>query len=109
MDKDKLYRYANELSYLIASPLARKIVIVLKEEIMLTPTEIGKRISVSTSNVSTKLIELKRKGLVKCITPERRKMRFYTLTVKAEKVSTLLPDGEEIKKEIKIDYDKGEI
>ena len=109
MDERSLRKYADELSYLLASPLARKIVIALEEAVMLTPTEIGKAISVSTSNVSTKLIELRKKGLVECITPERRKCRFYGLSVKCKKVVRLLPDGEEIREKIKSNYGKGKI
>lgn len=105
MDEIELRKYADELSYLVASPLARKILIALRELLMLTPTQIGKIISLSTSNVSTKLIELRRKGLVECITPERRKGRFYSLTQKGKRVSKFIPDGEEIKEKIKVNYE----
>lgn len=103
-----LRKYAEELSYLFTSPLARKIVIALSV-IMLTPTEIAKAINLSASNVSTKLIELRKKGLVECITPERRKGRFYILTEKGRLISNLIPDGEEIKERVKTNYGKSKI
>ena len=80
----KILSYAEEVSYLAISPLARKILEAIYEKNTLTPTLIAKTIGVSPSNVSTKLIELKEKGLVECVTPERRKGRLYLLTTKGK-------------------------
>ena len=56
----------------------------------LTPTEISKMTKIARSNVSTKLIYLRKKGLVECVTPQRRKGRLYALTKKGKDVMYFL-------------------
>jgi len=79
--------YWDEVSFLETSKLAYKIMDILHIHTQpLTPTQIAKLTHIARSNVSTKLIHLKHKGLVECITPKRRKGRFYSLTPKGKKV-----------------------
>ncbi|MCX8190992.1 MAG: hypothetical protein N3D78_02310 [Candidatus Aenigmarchaeota archaeon] len=78
--------YLDEISYLFASSLSRKILITINILSFTTPTVIAKIIKTSPSNVSTKLIKLREKGLVVCLTPERKKGRIYGLTKKGEYV-----------------------
>jgi len=79
-----MLEYAEELGYVIASSLSQRILAAIHLLSYPTPTLIAKTIKVSPSNVSTKLIELRKRGLVECITPQRRKGRIYALTKKGE-------------------------
>ena len=81
----ELTSYVEDVSYLLGSDLARKILESIYQNGISTPTLIAKEIKVSPSNVSTKLIELKERGLVECITPNRRKGRLYLATKKGMK------------------------
>ncbi|MFH7880754.1 MAG: MarR family winged helix-turn-helix transcriptional regulator [Candidatus Aenigmatarchaeota archaeon] len=76
--------YFEEVSYLLSSSLSLKILIAISSLPFPTPTLIAKTIKCSPSNVSTKLIKLREKGLTICITPERRKGRIYKLTKKGK-------------------------
>jgi len=90
--KGIISRYAEDLGYLIASSISRKILYALKFGYE-TPTSISKFLRISLSNVSTKLSELKRRGIVICINPERRKGRIYIITDKGELLLKNLPNG----------------
>jgi predicted transcriptional regulator len=96
---ERITEYANDLSYVIASPLSKKVLNVLKLSHM-TPTSISKTLKISLSNVSTKLSELKKRGLVSCITPERKKGRIYVLTKKGKFLLEILPNGYKIDSEL---------
>jgi len=79
--------YWDEVSFLESSKLAYRVVEILHVYTQpLTPTQIAKITHIARSNVSTKLIHLKRRGLVECITPKRRKGRYYLLTPKGKTV-----------------------
>jgi len=69
---EKLIEYSDELGYLVSSSISRKILFLL-EIYPETPTRISRILKMSLSNVSTKLKELKIRGLVECINPGRRK------------------------------------
>jgi DNA-binding transcriptional ArsR family regulator len=95
----KITEYANDLSYVIASPISVKVLKTLELRYM-TPTDISKILKISLSNVSTKLSELKKRGLVSCITPERRKGRIYILTKKGKDLLEVLPNGYKVESKI---------
>lgn len=69
----------SDVSYLLRSPVSKRILEAIENE-PLAPFEISKRTNTARSNISSKLIELKKKELVKCINPEARKWRFYEIT-----------------------------
>jgi DNA-binding transcriptional ArsR family regulator len=96
---DKVTEYANDLSYIIASPLSKKVLSALKLS-HATPTSISKNLKISLSNVSTKLSELRKRGLVSCVTPERKKGRIYILTKKGKILLEILPNGYKIDSEL---------
>jgi ArsR family transcriptional regulator, cadmium/lead-responsive transcriptional repressor len=85
-------KYASDLSYLLASPLSKRVLSALKLSYM-TPTNISKTLKISLSNVSTKLSELRKRGLVSCITPERKKCRIYVITEKGKVLLEIVPNG----------------
>ncbi len=70
-----------DVSFVLRSTLAAKLLNALADNSdPLTPTQMAKRAYMDKSNVSTKLMELKRRKLVECINPNDRKWRFYKLT-----------------------------
>ena len=99
---DAVKQYAEELGYLIASSISRKVLHALKlgHE---TPTSLSRFLKISLSNISTKLGELKRRGLVRCVNPDRRKGRIYIITEKGKILLESLPNG--YKLEFNQDYD----
>ena len=58
-----------------------------------TPTEISKRLKIQRSTVSRTISELKEKGLVKCLTPQEKMGRLYTLSSSGKKICEILRKG----------------
>ena len=76
-----LFMHWQSVSYLLRSSISRRILEVLSgSDRPLTPKEIASSGKMSPSNISTRLIELKKFGLVECINPDDRKWRFYQIT-----------------------------
>lgn len=67
------------MSFLLRSPLRRKILNALLDEPM-APVQIAEETEIDKSNVSTKLGELKEREMVNVVNPEDRKWRFYQIT-----------------------------
>jgi len=74
----------NDISYVLGSKLSRKILESLKEE--RAPNQIAKETGIARSNVSTKLVELRKRELVICLNPDARKWRFYIISEKGKEV-----------------------
>ena len=89
---EEIARYAEDLGYLISSSISRKVLHALQMGHE-TPTSLSKFLKISLSNISTKLSELKRRGLVHCINPERKKGRIYVITRKGKFLLDNLPNG----------------
>lgn len=51
---------------------------------VMTPTALADRLRTHRSTVSRALSALEEKGLVRCVTPERRLVRFYRITPKGQ-------------------------
>lgn len=75
----------DDLSFILGSPLARKIMDCLRDE-PLPPVIIAKRTRIGKGNVSMKIMGLVERELIVCMNPERRKYRFYALTEKGKKL-----------------------
>ncbi len=76
-----------DISFILRSPLSRIILESLKDsEKPLAPKQIAKKTNMASSNVSTKLGELRIRKLVECINPNDRKWRFYVITDYGKKV-----------------------
>jgi len=52
----------------------------------LTPTQLSEKIKTHRSTTSRTLLELEKKGLVKCITPNENMGRFYEITKQGKKI-----------------------
>lgn len=68
-----------DVGYIIRSPLSRRIAEVLEKDV-LTPFQISKKTKMARSNVSTKLVELRKRNLVVCLNPEDKVGRLYKVT-----------------------------
>lgn len=69
----------NLVSFVVSSNLRFKVLIELNKGKKI-PTELAKITKKSISHVSTSLRELEEKNLVQCLTPERRKGKYYEIT-----------------------------
>ena len=77
----------DDISFVLGSPLCRKILEELdSSKEPLAPLQLSKSTKIARSNISTKLGQLDKRGLVKCINPNVRKWRFYEITSKGTKV-----------------------
>jgi len=76
-------------SFVIRSKIRQGIVKSLETE--RTPSELKKELKQSDSNISRALTELNEEGIVKCLTPDERKGKVYSLS----------GIGKEIKEKIK--------
>ena len=83
------------MSYVMSGKLRFRILTELRKENKI-PTELAKTINSPISRISTTLKELEGKGLIECLTSERRKNKFFRITEKGE--SVLGDIGREINK-----------
>lgn len=67
------------ISFVTSSHLRFKILILLKKSPK-TPSDLNLELETQISNVSKTLRELEDAELVKCLTPDRRKKKFYSTT-----------------------------
>lgn len=75
-----------DVHFLIRSSISRKILECLENgDKPLSPKQIAKEINVARDNVSTRILWLTKRDLVKCINPEARLWRFYSITDKGKK------------------------
>ena len=73
-----------DISYLLGSPLSRKVLKTLEKD-TLAPVQMAEKAKLDKGNVSKKLSELTKRGLVECMNPDSRKWRFYKITDKGRK------------------------
>ena len=57
-----------------------EILKIIRDNEPLTPKEISEGISIHFSQGSRTLLELEKRGLIECTTPERKKGRIYRIT-----------------------------
>jgi|GEM_PF-582621 len=67
------------VSFVMASEIRFRIMVSLNERVQ-TPTELMKKFVVPISRISAVLKELNEKKLIENLTPERRKVKMYSLT-----------------------------
>lgn len=77
----------DDVSFILGSKLCKEIIEALNSsKEPLAPLQLSKKTNIARSNISTKLGQLIKRGLVKCINPEARKWRFYEITPKGKEV-----------------------
>ena len=67
------------VSFVLSSKLRFRVLVELNKA-RKTPSELARLTKSHLSNVSATIRELERKNLVRCLTPERRKKKFYDIT-----------------------------
>ena len=72
MDYDKL-------AWLKASEYRQNILLILSKKLG-TPKDVAKETGYYLSHVSNTISDLEKKGLVKCLSPDRKKGRLYKTT-----------------------------
>jgi len=75
----------NSISFVMSGKLRFRILIELKNS-QKTPSNLASSLKVPRSHISKTLKELEDRDLIVCLTPERRKMKFYTITNKGKKI-----------------------
>ena len=76
-----------DVSFILRSG-KRKMIILL--ETPRTPTQLSKLMKASLPNISLKLGDLVRRGLVECLNPRKSKGRIYRLTERGERVLRMI-------------------
>lgn len=71
----------DSVSFVMSGKLRFRILIELKNSHK-TPSDLATLFKVPISHISKTIKELEEKDLVKCLTPERRKMKLYMITKK---------------------------
>jgi len=65
------------VSFVIASSYRKKVLSALSTP--KTPSAISKEISINKTHISRALAELEDKGLIKCLTPNSKKGKIYSI------------------------------
>lgn len=79
--------YWEETAYVLANKIRVRIIEMLGESNKpLTPRQLDKLSNISLGNISTQLIELKKRKLVECLNPKAKKFRLYVLTDRGKEV-----------------------
>lgn len=74
----------SDVSFVVKSEQRKKLLILLKNP--RTPTKLAKELKSSLPNISLKLKDLEKEGLVECLTPNELKGRIYQLTKKGQNI-----------------------
>ena len=85
----------DEIGYIISSKMRLRILIHLSTEPS-TPSKISEELGVHISQVSKTLNELSKIGMVKCLTPQRKKGRLYIATEKGKSILVKIHDVTDI-------------
>ena len=85
-------------SFVHRSKQRRSVLLALHGR-QLTPTQIAAKTDMQTSNVSRALKALESKDLIKCLTPDERIGKFYTLTEAGSKMVCQLRKDKDAEKE----------
>ena len=72
------------MSYVIRGKVRLSILNVLDKP--MTPTKIAEQLKNHRSTISRSLIDLEKKGIVKCLTPKEKTGRLYLITVRGKRI-----------------------
>ena len=73
-----------EVGFVLRSSQRKRIIVLLKTPKI--PSHLARALKSSISNISLKLADLERKGIIECVNPRERKGRIYRLTSKGREV-----------------------
>lgn len=74
----------NDISFFVRSKHRKNILNLLNNP--KTPTQIKNETKLHFNSVSRTIIELEKKGFIKCLTPNQKLARFYQITNKGKKL-----------------------
>ncbi len=74
----------NDLSFIVRSKY--RIEVIKRLNNPKTPTQLAQEIGVQRAHISRALIELSKRNLVECLTPEQKMGRLYRRTSKGEEI-----------------------
>ena len=74
----------NLISFVYRGKIRKKVLLNLKEP--RTPTQLSTIIQTHRSTTSRTLLELEKKGLVKCLTPTEKMGRYYEISTLGKKL-----------------------
>lgn len=86
----------NDVGFVLRSRQRKEILFLLKTE--KTPSLVARHMKSSISNVSLKLADLEKRGIIRCINPKDRKGRIYSLTTKGNEVAKKIEKMEQKEK-----------
>ncbi len=75
----------NTVSFVMSGKPRIRIMIELKNG-QKTPSELAAILKIPRSHVSKTIKELEEKDLIKCLTPDRRKTKFYTISDQGKEI-----------------------
>lgn len=75
----------DDAGFVVASKNRRSV--LMKLDVPRTPTVLAKSLDLNVANVSRTLAALEEWGLVKCLNPDRKIGRVYSLTPKGQRVA----------------------
>ena len=87
------------ISYVISSSMRLRVLIKLDKGVY-TPKQLSEALNVQISRISTVLKELRERRLVKCLTPQQRKGKLYTITKDGRKIIYIIHNKTKIKGEL---------
>jgi predicted transcriptional regulator len=83
------------ISFVSSSDPRFKVLVHLTKQAS-TPTNMANEFAIPISRVSTAIKELTEKGLVECLTPDRRKGKIYKATQRGEDVVRMMHEFTDI-------------
>jgi DNA-binding MarR family transcriptional regulator len=73
------------ISFITSGSLRFKILAELLNKTY-TPSQLSTKLKIPISHISSTLKELSEKSLIECLTPDRRRNKFFQITKKGEKL-----------------------
>ncbi len=75
----------NLISFITSGSLRFKLLTELLNKTY-TPSQLSDKLKIPISHISSTLKELSENGLIDCLTPDRRRNKFFQITKKGEKI-----------------------
>lgn len=82
----------DDISFVIRSRNRRAVLEALSKP--KTPTQLSKELKLNVGYISNILIELLKRGLIKCLSPNEKRHRFYLVTSYGKKIIAQLKEVE---------------
>ena len=74
----------DNISFVVRSSPRKKVFYALQE--LKTPTQLSKELKINVGFVSNILIELLKRNLVECLSPNEKRHRFYKISNKGKEI-----------------------